>query len=157
MKTELYRVETTFLGADAPSKFYFDESIKAEKFLKEECQNGGIEKVGIISDYRLNYSDGCTWNDLTWGQDRKPKEVILMPEGWYKTLLLGEVSLNEYGHVVSSVTADGLPVYPYRLRMKRVPDVGGYRWVNDGWDNCSGEYTVSYLARLMREGKAKWN
>lgn len=38
MKTELYRVETTFLGADAPSKFYFDEPEKAENFVENECK-----------------------------------------------------------------------------------------------------------------------
>jgi len=156
MRTELYRVETTFLGADAPSKFYFDEAIKAEEFLEKECSNGVYEPVGIISDYRLNYSDGCTWDDLTYGQNHKPKEVILEPEDWYETKSLGEVYIDEYSKVVCA-KRNGVKVYPYRLRMKRVPDVGGYRWMSDGWDNCSGEYTVSYLARLMREGKAKWN
>lgn len=152
MKTKLYRVETTFAGADAPSRFYFDESEKAEKFFEKECQNGSLEKVGIISDYRLNYSDGCTWNELTYNEDRKPKEVVLEPEGWIETKSLGEVYTDEYSKVIKSIS-DGRAIYPYRLRMVR-NGFGG--WKSDGWDNCSGCYTVKYLARLMREDKAKW-
>lgn len=143
MRTELYRVETTFLGADAPSKFYFDEAIKAEEFLEKECSNGFYEPVGIISDYRLNYSDGCTWDDLTYGQNHKPKEIILAPSGWYYTKALGDVFVDEYNKVVRA-NHNGVTVYPYRK-------------VKDGWNECAGEYTMAYLARLMREGKAKWN
>ena len=152
MKTRLYRVETTFLGTDAPSRFYFDDAIKAEKFFFKECQNGVMEIVGIISDCRLNYSDGCTWSELICNEDRKPKEVILEPEGWYETKSLGEVYTDEYGKVIKSMS-DGRSIYPYRLRMVR-DGFGG--WKSDGWDNCSGCYTVKYLTRLMREGKAKW-
>ena len=154
MKTELYRVETTFAGADAPSSFYFDESIKAENFLEKECQNGGIEIVGIISNYRLNYSDGCTWNELIYNEDREPKEVILEPEGWSETKSLGDVYLDEYGKVVRTTSEDGSrALYPYRLRMVR-DGFGG--WKSDGWDNCSGDYKPAYLAKLIRDGKAKW-
>ena len=153
MKTELYRVETTFLGADAPSRFYFDEAEKAENFVEKECDNGVTEIVGIISDRRLNYFDGCTWNELNYGQDHKLKEVILEPEGWYETKSLGEVYTDEYSKVIKSIS-DGRAIYPYRLRMVR-DGFGG--WKSDGWDNCSGQYTVKYLARLMREGKATRN
>jgi len=153
MKTRLYRVETTFLDADGPNRFYFDDAIKAEKFFFNECQNGVMEIVGIISDYRLNYSDGCTWNELIYNEDRKPKEVILEPEGWIYTKSLGDVYTDEYGKVIKSMS-DGRSIYPYRLRMVR-DGFGG--WKSDGWDNCSGCYTVKYLARLMREDKAKWN
>ena len=142
MKTKLYCVETTFLGADGPSKFYFDEPEKAEKFLEKECQNGGIEIIGVISEYRLNYSDGCTWNELVFNEEHKVKEVILEPEGWFETKSLGEVYIDEYGKVIRS-KQNGTTVYPYRLK-------------KDGWDNCSGDYNVKYLARLMHEGKAKW-
>ena len=76
--------------------------------------------------------------------------------GWKNTKALGEVFVDENGKVCSAVR-NGVTVYPYRLRMKRVPDVGGYRWVSDGWDNCSGAYTVAYLSKLMNEDKAKWN
>lgn len=67
MKTKLYRVETTFAGADAPSKLYFDNRKKAQDYLYDICENGCVEIVSIESDYPLNYSDGCTMNDLTYG------------------------------------------------------------------------------------------
>lgn len=144
MKTELYRVETTFLGADAPSRFYFDEAEKAENFVEKECDNGVTEIVGIISESCLNYFDGCTWYELTYKEDCEPKEVILEPEDWYETKALGEVYIDEYSKVVRA-KRNGVTVYPYRKSK------------DGGWNNCSGCYTVKYLARLLREDKAKWN
>ena len=67
MNTKLYRVETTFAGADAPSKLYFDNRKKAQDYLYDFCSNGCVEIVNIESGYPLNYSDGCTMNDLTFG------------------------------------------------------------------------------------------
>ena len=149
---QLYRVTTTFLGADAPSRFYFDEAEKAETFLEKECQNGEIEKVDVIGKQSLNYFDCCTFNDLTYGQF-KVKEIVLEPEGWITTKALGDVYVNEYYNVVRAVTDDGQrPLYPYRANMVRTTN----GWKQDGWNNCSGNYKPSYLARLMREGKAKW-
>jgi len=63
--------------------------------------------------------------------------------GWKNTKALGEVFVDENGKVVRSVR-NGVTVYPYRK-------------VKDGWNNCSGEYTVAYLSKLMDEDKAKWN
>lgn len=37
MKTKLYRVETTFVGADKKSKLYFDNRKKAQDFLYDFC------------------------------------------------------------------------------------------------------------------------
>lgn len=149
---KLYRVTTTFLGAGGPSQFYFKTSEKAENFLVTECQNGEIEKVDVIGKQPLNYFDGCTMNDLTYGMF-DAKEIELEPERWIETKALGDVYVNEYGNVVRAVTDDGQrPLYPYRAHMVR--NIGG--WKQDGWDNCSGDYKPSYLARLMREGKAKW-
>ena len=78
---KLYRVTTTFLGADAPSKLYFDTELKAKKFLGISPQrvcNGEIETVNLVADYPLNYSDGCTMDDLTYG-DFNAKEVDCHP------------------------------------------------------------------------------
>ena len=63
---ELYKVTTTFLGADRPSDFYFDNADKAETFLAKQI-NGEITKVRVTAEY-LNYSDGCTYNDLVYGK-----------------------------------------------------------------------------------------
>ena len=150
---KLYRVTTTFLGADSPSMLYFNTAEKAEKFLDEECQNGTYEPVDVVSDYSPNYSDGCTMNDLTFG-DFNAKEIVLRPAGWISTKCLGDVYVNEYGNVVRATTDDGTrTLYPYRLRMVFT----GQKWKSDGWDNCSGVYKPAYLARLMNEGKAKWS
>ena len=61
----LYKVSTTFLGSWEPTEFYFDTKKKAEGFLSEQ-DNGEISKVTVKSDYKLDYSDGCSWNDLVF-------------------------------------------------------------------------------------------
>lgn len=61
----LYKVETTFLGADGPSYFYFDSEQKAKAYLAS-CNNGDWNVVKVRGD-EPNYSDGCTYNDLTMG------------------------------------------------------------------------------------------
>ena len=72
---------------------------------------------------------------------------------WVNTKSLGEVCLDEKGNVHHTVSGDGQrTLYPYRAHMVRTI-IG---WRQDGWDNCSDCYKPSYLARLMREGKAKW-
>ena len=63
---KLYYVETVFLGADAPNRFYFDTLNKAQDFLDGQ-KNGSIHKVTIITNESLNYWDGCTLCDLTYG------------------------------------------------------------------------------------------
>ena len=79
MKKILYKVTTTFLGASSPSNFYFDQKEKAKKFLQKECINGEIKKIEIKTkpikhmddpspiEWEINYSDGCTKNDLCYG------------------------------------------------------------------------------------------
>lgn len=64
---KLYKVYTTFKGANGPSHFYYDTEEKAQKFLNNQ-ENGEIKPVEVIADYELNYSDGCTFNDLTFGE-----------------------------------------------------------------------------------------
>lgn len=66
MKTVLWRVTTTFIGANGPSSFYFDTRSWAEMNLRH-LDNGEVTKVVITSDYPLNYSSGCTYDDLTMG------------------------------------------------------------------------------------------
>lgn len=66
MTTTLYRLRTTFIGASAPSEFYFNTLAHAEMNL-HHLSNGEIEKVRVTSDGVLNYFDGCTYNDLTIG------------------------------------------------------------------------------------------
>lgn len=63
---KLYRLRTTFLGADSATELYFDTLEKAQKEL-ESCVNGEIDLVTFEADYKLNYCDGCTYNDLTYG------------------------------------------------------------------------------------------
>ena len=65
MITTLYQVTTTFLGADSPSEFYFDTIEKAKAFLEEQ-DNGEIEQKHFESSEKLNYWDGCTWNELIY-------------------------------------------------------------------------------------------
>lgn len=66
MFTTLFRLKTTHLGADAPTEYYFDTLAGAEMNL-HHLSNGNIDKVVIDSNYPLNYSDGCTMADLTYG------------------------------------------------------------------------------------------
>ena len=66
---------------------------------------------------------------------------------WVTTRCLGDVAVDGYGKVVFAVHGSDTNcrrVYPYRASKY------------GGWDNCSGYYKPAYLARLMREGKAKW-
>lgn len=67
----LYQVSTTFLGADSPTQFYFDTLVKAESYL-DNCINGEIKKFAIVPDgcfaMTLNYSDGCSLDDLCYGR-----------------------------------------------------------------------------------------
>lgn len=65
----LYQVRTTFLGAGSPSHFYFDTIGKAEAYL-DNCINGEIVKLSIAPFGRLkslNYWDGCSLDDLCYG------------------------------------------------------------------------------------------
>lgn len=65
----LFQVSTTFLGADSPTQFYFDCIGKAESYL-DNCINGEITKMSIAPCgclKSLNYWDGCTLNDLCYG------------------------------------------------------------------------------------------
>lgn len=73
-KTELYKVYTAFPGADGPSTFYFDTADKAQKYL-DSCDNGKIIKVKITSSAPLNYSDGCTLNELIYDFEIYAKET----------------------------------------------------------------------------------
>lgn len=70
----LYRITTTYMGADGPTKTYYNDAAKAFKAFTA-CKNAEVEKVEVIADYDLNYSDGCTMNDLTFG-DLDAIEII---------------------------------------------------------------------------------
>lgn len=70
----LYRITTTYMGADGPTKTYYNDVTKAFKAFTA-CKNAEVEKVEVIADYELNYSDGCTMNDLTFG-DLDAIEII---------------------------------------------------------------------------------
>ena len=64
--TTLFEVATTFEGDWVATEYYFDTKEKAETFLAEQ-ENGDISVVTIASDHNLDYSDGCSWNDLVFG------------------------------------------------------------------------------------------
>lgn len=129
------------MGADAPSDLYFNTEEKARAFLENQ-DNGEIRHVDVQSKYPLNYSDGCTMNDMTFG-NFDAVEIHLQEPGWITTECLGDVYVDEYRKVIRSVM-DGRTIYPYRASK------------SGGWDNCSGSYIPAYLAKLMNEGKAKW-
>ena len=75
-------------------------------------------------------------------------------EGWNNTKSLGDVYLDADGCVIRTTSDDGSQtLYPYRLR---IVQNGFGQFKTDGWDNCSGYYKPAYLAKLMRDGKAKW-
>ena len=65
LEAELYKVTTTYPGADGPSTIYYDTEDKAKAYL-EGCDNGEVEKLFVSGD-NIRYSDGCTWNELTYG------------------------------------------------------------------------------------------
>lgn len=66
-------------------------------------------------------------------------------EGWKQTKSLGMVYVGKNGKVIRTTTDNGwTPLTPYKWTKKY------------GWAECSGEYTPSYLAKKMNEGKAKW-
>lgn len=60
----LYTVTTTFPGADGASRFFYNAEEKARDYLRT-CDNGEINAVSVSDN--ANYSDGCTYNDLTMG------------------------------------------------------------------------------------------
>ena len=72
-KTRLYKLKTTFFGADGPIQFYFADKELAEHEM-EGLPNGEIEEVEITSVSPLNYSDGCTFAELTRGMEIWAKE-----------------------------------------------------------------------------------
>ena len=71
----LYKTITTYQGADGPSYSYFDTEERAQNFISS-LDNGEVVKVEITADYKLNYSDGCTFNDLTFGEFDATEEVL---------------------------------------------------------------------------------
>lgn len=75
----LWGVTTRYPGSDKASTFYFDTEDKAAAFL-ETCENGEITEYAdvhlkapahMFSDelvrQEVNYSDGCTANDMCFG------------------------------------------------------------------------------------------
>lgn len=64
--TKLFKATTTFLGSDGPTSLYFDTQAAAEKFISEQI-NGEVEEITFESAEPLRYSEGCTYNDLTYG------------------------------------------------------------------------------------------
>lgn len=70
VKTTLYRVTTTHIGAGSPTETYFDNESAARRYF-EGLENGEIECVEIVSDAELHYKDvgghGCSWFQLTYG------------------------------------------------------------------------------------------
>ena len=69
MKKTLYTVKTTNPGADKPTVLYFDSQEKAQHFLTAHCDNGEVEQETVSYKSCLNYSDGCTYNELMYFDD----------------------------------------------------------------------------------------
>jgi hypothetical protein len=60
--TKMYVVQTTFLGADSYSEFYFLDLDAAEEFLAT-CLNGNIEETWVF-----NADPNKLWNGMTSGE-----------------------------------------------------------------------------------------
>lgn len=85
------------------------------------------------------------WRQFTFTFNEKSEKTN--GTNWVTTRCLGTVAVDGYGKVVFAVHGSDTNchrVYPYRASK------------SGGWDNCSGSYIPAYLAKLMKEGKAKW-
>ena len=80
MKTELYRVETTFLGAHAPSKFYFDEPEKAENFVENETHKFIWWRIEV-EEYQYHWKSYWVTTDQIIRIQDEPDEVPYY-SGW---------------------------------------------------------------------------
>lgn len=63
---KLYKVTTTFQGADGASNFYFSTQEKAEKYLADQ-KNGEIEEVEFEPENPDGFFEGCVYIDMTFG------------------------------------------------------------------------------------------
>ena len=62
---KIYKVTTTFWGADVPSQFFYNSLSKAQKALKK-FENGEIEEIYVKPQMLEGYEDGCTWDSLEY-------------------------------------------------------------------------------------------
>ena len=62
----LYRVRTTFTGADGATAYYFSDRNNAETFL-DTCDNGELDMVLAMADYPVPHADISTLADLSGG------------------------------------------------------------------------------------------
>ena len=62
---KLYRVTTSFLGADGPSQFFYNSLSEAQKAL-EKFENGEIDEVYVKPQMLEGYEDGCPWDSLIY-------------------------------------------------------------------------------------------
>lgn len=74
----LYKVSAKWAGIimDRPQCSYYDTKQKAMDYLKNKCDCGEVTTVKISADYELNYFDGCTFNDLTFGDFDATEEEL---------------------------------------------------------------------------------
>ena len=59
-----WEVKTTFLGADAPTTFYF-RTEKAARIFADTCDNYDLKQVQIDGVYYIPFN-GCVWNDILY-------------------------------------------------------------------------------------------
>ena len=62
---KIYKVTTTFWGADVPSQFFYNSLSKAQKALKK-FENGEIEEIYVKPQMLEGYEDDCTWDSLEY-------------------------------------------------------------------------------------------
>ena len=80
MTTIIFRVTTNF--GYGPSYFHYNSMEAAEAKL-DEFDNGEIDVLRVIHRIPLYYSDGCTWDELTYGvYDYKVNSVISLSDGY---------------------------------------------------------------------------
>ena len=61
---KVFRVTTTFLGADGPTEFYFSTEEKAQEFLDKQL-NGEIEE----GEAPCLPWEGCHWNEIKYREE----------------------------------------------------------------------------------------
>lgn len=97
MNTSLWTVTTNIY--DVPLTMFFDCYYIAESFLRRDCDNGEIDNIVFEHDEPLNYSDGCTWAELTRGFSIRAKDVTKR----YNVLRYGMKTQMSYEHVCGTM------------------------------------------------------
>ena len=140
METILCKVTYNGIGMSRPLNVYFDKWEKAQNFLAEQdC--GEVDVVTLEHSDRLNYSDGCTWNELTYGCEDEPKDITK-----YRRVYMDDgVNFRD----------ESYEYYCHRLGIN--PDIHFVKITNAGTISfsCGKPDEVRYLLKMCRENGYK--